>query len=114
MWYNLFSRLYASVDICEPTIGRKQYFQKSCEIGCHRYGEIRLWLKNHIFPVTFRPRYKRSNLYTLMFPYVEPYRREVNVPKFLHEWLHLINVRVLCVKESIKLGHIGVGKSVFV
>ena len=31
-----------------------------------------------------------------MFPYVEPYRREVNVPKFLHEWLHLINVRVLC------------------
>ena len=48
-----------------------------------------------------------------MFSYVEPYRLEVNIPKFLHEWLHLINVRVLCVKESIKQGHIGGRKKCF-
>ena len=82
MCYNLFSRLYASVDLCEPTIERKKYFQKSCEIGCDQYGEIRLWLKNHIFPLTFSPRLKRSTSFTLIPPYGEPYRREVNIPKF--------------------------------
>ena len=98
MWYNLFSRLYASVDICEPTIGRKQYFQKSCEIGCDRYDEIRLWLKNHIFSVMFGPQSKWSTLFTLILSSREPYRRKVNVPKFLHGLLDLINVRVLCVE----------------
>ncbi len=62
MGYNLFSRLYASVQLCEPTIERKQNFQKSREIKCDRNSEIQLWLKNHVFWVTFGCRYLYDQL----------------------------------------------------
>ena len=46
---NLFTKLYISVQLCEPTIERKKNFQKSREIRCYENSEIQLWLKNHVF-----------------------------------------------------------------
>ncbi len=51
--HNLFSKLYASVHHYEPTIQKRQNFQKSCEIRCGRNNEIEIGLKNHKLSVVF-------------------------------------------------------------